>query len=78
MCEQVVDDARKFMGGGDNGRLGTEAGPHAPIEGPQAIVAATHRLRRQSEGLTGPIASLERTRGLRTKCAKFQVRSVTF
>ena len=44
MGEQVIDDAREFVGGGDDGRLGTEAGPHAPVEGPQAIVAATRPL----------------------------------
>jgi hypothetical protein len=60
MREQVVDEARKCMGGGHNSGLGTETSPHTPIEGPQAIVAATHRLCRQPEGLAGPIAGLER------------------
>ena len=44
---QVVDDARDLVGGRDDGGFGTEASPHPPVVGPQAVVAATDRLRRE-------------------------------
>ena len=60
MDEQVIDDASNLVGGGDNSGLRPEASPHAPIVGPQAVAAATHRMRRQPERLTGAVTSLER------------------
>src|SRR5215831_7071610 len=60
MGEEVIDDAREFMGGGDDGRFGALASPHPPVVGAQAIVAATDRLRRQSKRLAGAVAGLER------------------
>jgi hypothetical protein len=59
MGEEMAGDARDLVGGGDDGRLGTEAGPHPPVVGPQAIVAATDRLRREPKGLAGAIAGLQ-------------------
>jgi hypothetical protein len=60
MSEQVVDDAREFMGGGDDGRFGALASPHPPVVGSQAIVAATDGLRREPKGVAGAMAGLER------------------
>jgi hypothetical protein len=60
MGQQVVDDARDFMGGGDDGRFGALASPHPPVVGSQASVAATDGLRREPKGLAGAIAGLQR------------------
>jgi hypothetical protein len=58
--QQVGDDARDFMGGGDDGRFGALASPHPPVVGSQAMVAATDGLRREPKGLAGAIAGLQR------------------
>jgi hypothetical protein len=60
MGQQVVDDARDIVGGGDDGRFGALASPHPPVVGSQAIVAATDGLRREPKGLAGAIAGLQR------------------
>jgi hypothetical protein len=59
MGEQVIDDAREFMGGDHNGRLRPEAGPHAPVVSSQAVVAATDRLGREPQDLSGPVAGCQ-------------------
>ena len=60
MGQQVVDDARDCMGGGDDGRFGALTGSHPPVIGAQAIVASTDGLRREPKGLAGAIAGLQR------------------
>jgi hypothetical protein len=58
--EQVIDDAGQVVSGGDDSRLRAEAGPHAPVKGSQAVVAATDRLGREPQRLSGSVAGLER------------------
>jgi hypothetical protein len=60
MREQVIDDASQLVGSGDDGRLGAESGPQALVEGCQAVVAATDRLGREPQCLSGAVAGLQR------------------
>jgi cell wall-associated NlpC family hydrolase len=58
--EQVLDDARECVGGGDDGCFGAQAGSHPPGEGPQALVAAADRLRREPKRWAGAVAGRQR------------------
>jgi hypothetical protein len=59
MREQMIDNAGDLVGRGHDDRFGPESDPHAPVERPQAVQAATERLRCQSKRVAGPVAGLQ-------------------
>jgi len=60
MFQEMINNARQFMRGGDNGLGTAQTGSHPPIECAQGARAATERLRRQPQGLRRPIVHVER------------------